>query len=157
MPTHRTSAARALRASALLAAASAAAIALTGCSAVMNTLEKVHEESFADRAAAEAGWVGVAMPSWIPEDAAEVRNVATTDETNAVIAFSSEADLADAQECAPAERVGLPFDTRFGSLDAELPDDVLACGVYEVAPIDGGWLAWFAAREEGETPETATR
>jgi hypothetical protein len=152
-----TSPRRALRAVAVLGAAAAVSIALTGCSAVMNTLEKVHEESFPDRAAAESGWVGVPMPSWLPADAVDIRTVATTNESNAVIAFSSETDLAASQECAAAERVALPFDARLGTLGDEPPTEVLACGVDEVAPVGDGWLAWFSAREEGETPETATR
>jgi hypothetical protein len=124
-------------------------LSLAACANPMDVLAKVHSEEFADRTAAEAGWVGVEMPAWIPADAGTVRNTATTDETNAVIAVEGGGRP---QGCATAERVGLPFDSRYGSLGESLPATVLACGPYEVVETETGWLGWFSAREQGQTP-----
>jgi hypothetical protein len=54
---------------------------LSGCSAIMDSLRKVHQEQFETYSAAEDGWVGVDIPSWIPDDATDLHNYATTDET----------------------------------------------------------------------------
>ena len=61
-------------------------LTLAACANPLDVAAKVHTEEFADHAAAEDGWVGVTMPAWIPEDAERIRNVATTNESNAVIA-----------------------------------------------------------------------
>ena len=125
-------------------------LALAACNP-MDTLEKVHSEEFADRAAAAEGWVGVEMPAWIPADATSVKNTATTNETNAVIAVEG----GELEDCAEMDRRGLPFDSRYGSLGEPLPATVFACGPYEVVKIDGGWLGWFTATEKGQTPADA--
>jgi hypothetical protein len=127
-----------------------ASLLLTGCSAVEDILGKVHEESFDSRAAASEGWVGVTMPSWIPEDATTISSVATTDETNSVISTDGNAL---AGECVEAERLKIPFDARFGELPDPLPGTVMHCGAYEVAQVDGGWLGWFGATEPGQRPD----
>lgn len=135
------------------AAAAAAAIALaglTGCASIQDTLEGVHSESFDTRAEAASGWVGVPMPAWLPEDAADIRTTATTDETHAVIAYAGSAPTG----CDTGARSSLPFDGRYGGFEdaGELPDEVLLCGSYEVHETDAGWLAWFTATEAGQTP-----
>ncbi|QCR18443.1 hypothetical protein [Agrococcus sp. SGAir0287] len=135
-----------------LSAAAAAVVLLAGCSSLMDPLHGVHTEAFVDRAAAEDGWVGVPMPSWIPEDSTEIRTTATTNEQNAVIAVTSDEQPIG---CEPAPRVSLPFDGRYGGIDdgEGLPEEVLRCGAYEVAPTADGWIGWFTATEEGQTPE----
>lgn len=147
--THHT-ASRPLR---LLAAAGllapALVLTLAACNP-MDAMSKVHSEEFADRAAAEDGWVGVSMPAWIPDDAGTIRNVASTNETNSVIAVDGGGEP---RGCEQAERRALPFDSRFGSLGEPLPTSVLACGPYEVVATDTGWLGWFSATEEGQTPD----
>ncbi|TPW72796.1 hypothetical protein [Schumannella sp. 10F1B-5-1] len=143
---HRT----ALRRTALVAglgALAAASLLLTGCTAIMNTVHKVHEESFDDHAAAAKGWVGVQTPEWIPAKATEIGNVATNDETNAVITATG-GDLPD--WCVEMPRQGLPFDTRFGEVG--LPERVERCGDYEVVKQDGTWIGWYSARSEGAKP-----
>lgn len=125
-------------------------LTLAACANPLDVAAKVHTEEFADRAAAEDGWVGVTMPAWIPEDAERIRNVATTNESNAVIAVDGGGQP---QGCEEAERRGLPFDSRFGSLGEKLPTTVLACGPYELVETEGGWLGWFSATEAGQTPD----
>ncbi len=146
----------ALRPRAVAAALLGAALLLasTGCSALLDAAEKVHSETYDDRAAAADGWVGVSMPEWIPADAENIRTTATNNETNAVIAVDSETEP---EGCEETDRRGLPFDDRYGGFDdaADLPDTVLACGPYEVVPTGSGWLGWFNATEEGQTPEDA--
>mgnify|MGYP000856827571 CR=1 FL=1 len=137
----------------LLAAASAAAILLlAGCASLTDGLHDVHTEAFVDREAADAGWVGVAMPDWLPADATEIRTTATNDETNAVIAITSDDGPVG---CEMAPRVSLPFDGRYGGIDAGdgLPEEVLRCGAYEVVATADGWLGWFTATEPGQTPD----
>ncbi|TPW75478.1 hypothetical protein [Schumannella soli] len=129
------------------AALAAASLLLTGCSAVMDSVHKVHSESFDDHAEAEKGWVGVQLPEWIPAKATDIRNVATDDETNAVIAAKG-GDLPS--WCLEMPRQGLPFDTRFGKVG--LPDRVHRCGDYEVVDQDGEWIGWYSAREPGTKP-----
>ena len=137
---------------AALAAASLAVTALAGCTSVTDTFERVHSEAFDTRAEASEGWVGVEMPSWLPDDAASIRTTATNDETRAVIAFTG----SEPSGCATGPRSSLPFDGRYGGFaDAsELPDEVLWCGAYEVHESGDGWLAWFNATEAGQTPES---
>jgi hypothetical protein len=36
--------------------------------------------------------------------------------------------------------------------DGALIEDVLLCGDYEVVAVDGGWVGWFSASEQGQTP-----
>ncbi len=130
---------------------------LSGCSAVMDALHKVHQEQHPTYDAAERDWVGVRIPAWIPEDAVELRNYATTDETQAFVLVASDSEP---RGCAPAERVGLPFEVPDwapeGLLledDGSLRSEVLRCGDYEVLAVDGGWAGWFAATEPGQTPQ----
>jgi len=135
-----------------LAAATAAMLLLAGCASLMDPLQDVHTEAFVDRDAAADGWVGVPMPAWIPEDATEIRTTATNDETNAVVAVTSDEQPIG---CEPAPRVSLPFDGRYGGIDDGdgLPDEVLHCGPYEVVATEDGWLGWFTATQAGQTPD----
>ncbi|MFC7431359.1 MULTISPECIES: hypothetical protein [unclassified Agrococcus] len=139
-----------------LASAATASIAalllLAGCASLTDGMHGVHTEAFVDRDEAEDGWVGVAMPAWLPADATEIRTTATEDETNAVIAVTSDAEPIG---CETTDRVSLPFDGRYGGIDAGdgLPEQVLRCGAYEVVATEDGWLGWFTATEEGQTPE----
>ncbi|MFJ6680082.1 hypothetical protein ACIQLK_13285 [Microbacterium sp. NPDC091382] len=125
-------------------------LALAACNP-MDALQKVHSEEFADRSAAQKGWVGVAMPEWIPAGATGIKNTATDDETNAVIAVEG----GELEGCSEMDRRGLPFDSRYGSLGEPLPTTVFACGPYEVVRTDAGWLGWFSATEKGQTPDDA--
>lgn len=129
---------------------------LSGCAAIEDTLHKVHREQHATYAAAEAGWVGVGIPSWIPEDATDLRNYATLNESNSIVGVTTESDPIG---CAPAERRHLPFSTPdwapenlLEKGDGSLITEVLACGDYEVVAVDGGLVGWFSATEEGQTP-----
>lgn len=130
----------------------AAVLLLAGCASMTDGLHGVHSEAFVDRDAAEDGWVGVAMPEWLPADATEIRTTATEDETNAVIAVTSDAEPVG---CALADRVSLPFDGRYGGIETDdgLPAQVLRCGAYEVVATEDGWLGWFTATQVGQTPE----
>jgi hypothetical protein len=135
----------------LLPAVVLATTTLTGCSQVSNALHKVHEESFDTRAAAKEGWVGVTAPRWIPADATGIKNLATTNESNAVVRVTSPSDLPDT--CAEADRVAIPFESpEWAPTFERFPDRVERCGDYEVVPVEGGWFGWFSATEEGQTP-----
>ena len=53
------------------------------------------------------------------------------------------------------------FQQSLGSQELEFVDQpagplggTMRCGAYEVAPTAEGWLGWFTATEEGQTPET---
>lgn len=135
---------------AVLAAATVAVAALTGCSGITDPFSRVHSEAFDTRADAASGWIGVPMPAWLPSDASDIRTTATDDETHAVIAFTGGAPTG----CTEGARSSLPFDGRYGGFEdaSELPDEVLWCGPYEVHETPEGWLAWFTATEPGETP-----
>jgi hypothetical protein len=125
-------------------------IALTGCVQVSDVFSKQHREDFATYEAAVDGWVGVGIPAWIPEDATDLRNIATLDETVAVIRVVTEADLAGTCEAVPRE--GIPQLIADWSTEV-WPDEVQLCGDYEVMPMDDGWLGWFQADEPGQTPD----
>ncbi|GAB3410707.1 hypothetical protein GCM10027515_31380 [Schumannella luteola] len=129
------------------AALAAASLLLAGCSTLMDSMHKVHSESFDDHVEAAKGWIGVQLPEWIPASATDIRNVATDDETNAVIAAKG-GDLPS--WCLEMPRQGLPFDTRFGKIG--LPDRVQRCGDYEIVDQDGEWIGWYSAREPGAKP-----
>lgn len=133
-------------------AGAVALVALTGCAQLVELVDNRHEEQFPTYKAAAEGWVGVELPSWIPEDAVDLRNTATNDETVAVIRVTSDSPLPD--DCTTEERSGIP------SLEAdwsteEWPDRVARCGDYEVMLVDGGWLGWFNAQTEGERPDAS--
>lgn len=124
---------------------------LSGCTAILHELHGVHEERFSSHAAAARGWVGVPFPAWIPEDAREVRNRATKEETNSILRVVTESPPAG--DCVLSERLSLPFETT--SWADELsppPDEVLLCQGYELVTIEDGWLGWFNASEPGERP-----
>ena len=130
---------------------------LSGCSAIVDALHKVHQEQFANYAAAEDGWAGVALPAWVPADATNLRNYATTDETQAVVGVTTPSTPIG---CVPGARTTMPFElpewapaALLENEDGTLIEEVLLCGDYQVAPVDGGWVGWFAAREAGQTPQ----
>lgn len=127
---------------------------LAGCSAIGDVMSNQHREEFATYDAAAEGWVGVGIPDWIPSDATDLRNLATSNETVAVIRVVSEAPLAG--DCVPTERVGIPaLSAEWADLDWStngFPDDVERCGDYEIVPTGDGWLGWFNATEPGQTP-----
>ena len=137
----------------LVPLAAALALTTTGCSAIANAVHRTHEEHFADRAAAEQGWKGVAAPAWLPEDATDIHNLATNDESNSVILAHGAALPAG---CREADRRSIPFDTASWAPTLDrFPDRVERCGDYEVMPVDGAWLGWFTATEAGQTPAPA--
>jgi hypothetical protein len=124
-------------------------IAVTGCTQIGNLLSQQHEETFSTYSHAQRDWVGVDIPSWIPDDATHLRNLATLDETVSVIRIVTDSGLAG--ECAPDDRSGIPALAADWSTE-DWPDLVQRCGDYEVMPLDDGWLGWFNATEEGQTP-----
>lgn len=126
-------------------------IALAGCAQISDLLTHRHEESFATYQTAARDWVGVDIPQWIPDDATDLRNRATTDETVAIIRVVTDSPLAG--ECATADRRGLPALDPEWSTD-RWPAQVQRCGDYEVIPMEDGWLGWFNATEPGQTPST---
>jgi hypothetical protein len=131
-------------------AAGAALLVLTGCAQITNALEQRHEEHFETYAEAVDGWVGVDIPDWIPDDATDLRNLATNDETVAVIRVATGSPLAG--QCELEERVGLPALAPDWSVE-KWPDEIARCGSYEVMPMDDGWLGWFQATEAGQRPD----
>jgi hypothetical protein len=131
-------------------AAGVVLIALTGCAQMSDVFSKQHREDFPTYAAAADGWVGVGIPDWIPDDATDLRNLATVDETVSVIRVVTEADLAGS--CETAAREGIPQLAADWSTDV-WPDEVQRCGDYEVMPMEDGWLGWFQADEPGQTPD----
>ncbi|MGN6271965.1 MAG: hypothetical protein ACTHMQ_02625 [Protaetiibacter sp.] len=133
-----------------------AAASLTGCSQLLDSLHKVHQESFPSYSEAADAWVGVDIPSWIPDDATELRNYATLDESQSVVGVTSASQPVG---CTDAPRQALPFATTDWAPAEmlELPDggllsDVFRCGDYEVVPYGDGWVGWFSADEAGQTP-----
>ena len=134
------------------------AATLTGCSQMLNELKHVHEESHTTYTHADTDWVGVDIPAWIPDDATGLHNYATTNETQAVIGVGSSSEPIG---CVDAPRRSLPFATTdWAPAEAlELPDcglisDVLQCGDYEVVAYGEGWVGWFSAQQEGQTPSS---
>src|SRR5690606_38180516 len=105
---------------------------LAGCAAIGDVFSKQHREEFATFDAAAAGWVGVGIPAWIPADATDLRNLATTDETVAIVRVVSDSALAG--DCSPADRSGIPsLSADWADLDwatRGFPDRVQRCGDY---------------------------
>ncbi|MFD1720438.1 hypothetical protein [Amnibacterium endophyticum] len=140
----------------LLPIAAGLLLSTTGCSAVIDAVHRTHQETFTDRAAAERGWVGVDAPTWLPADAADIHDLATDDESQAVILAHGSSPLPST--CQEADRRGIPFDTAsWAPVLDRFPDRVARCGDYEVMPVDGGWLGWFSATEAGQRPTAAAR
>ena len=127
------------------------AVTLTGCSQISHALHKTHEETFESLAAAQKGWVGVPVPSWLPADATHINNLATIDETNSVVLVRSSSPLP--KSCKDATRTGIPFDQPDWAPTFErFPDRVERCGDYEVVKTKTGWFGWFSATRAGQTP-----
>ena len=149
-PSQHPRARRAPRLVGLIGLATLASASLAGCSGLTNALEKVHEESFENVRSAESGWEGVDFPAWIPEDSSDIRNLATDNEANSVIAVATTSDPIGCEE---SDRQGLPFEDReWIATPDPLPGTVWACGDYEVTSVDGGLLGWFNATESGQKP-----
>lgn len=129
-------------------------LVLTGCAQITDVFQHQHREDFSDYETAAAGWVGVDIPDWIPDDATGIRNLATADETVSVIRVVTDSPLAG--DCVTAPRQGLPqlsADWAASDWDADdLPDEVQRCGDYEVTSTSDGWLGWFQASTPGQTP-----
>ena len=129
-------------------------VTLGGCAAIGDVFSKQHRENFDTHAAAADGWVGVDIPAWIPADATDLRNLATSDESVAVIRVVSDSPLAG--DCVEAERRGIPaLSAEWADDDWDtkgFPEEVLLCGDYEVVPVGDGWLGWFTATQPGQTP-----
>lgn len=127
-------------------------LGITGCSGIQRLLQHEHEESFATYAEASEGWVGVAIPAWIPASATDLRNLATTNEQMSVVRVATPDEPVGA--CETGERLELPALTADWTPEwaTGLPGQALHCGDYEIVPVEGGWLGWFNAEEEGQTP-----
>lgn len=127
---------------------------LAGCTQIGDALSRQHREDFATYDEAREGWVGVDLPAWIPRDATDLRNLATADETVAVVRVDSGSDLRG--DCTTTERRGIPALTAdwtdLGWDTNGFPAEVWSCGDYEVVPAPDGWLGWFNATESGQTP-----
>jgi hypothetical protein len=127
---------------------------LAGCTAIDDLLSKEHREQFPTYAEADEGWVGVDIPAWIPDDATDLRNLATTDETVAIVRVVTDSPLVGS--CETTERSGIPaLSADWADLGWDttgFPDEVERCGDYEIVPTEDGWLGWFQAREPGQTP-----
>ena len=124
-------------------------LGLTACTGIDDLLHNQHSETFATYDAAEEGWVGVGIPSWIPDDATDLRSIASTNEQVAVIGVTTNSPLAG--DCTEQERHGVPaFDADW--VPDTWPDTVSVCGEYEVMAVEDGWVGWFNAAEEGDVP-----
>jgi len=124
-------------------------IALAGCAELGDLARQQHEEAFGTYGVAASDWVGVDIPGWIPDDATDLRNVASLDETIAVVRVVTDSGLSG--DCEPAAREGIPLLSVDWSVE-KWPDEVWACGDYEVMAVEDGWLGWFQAAEPGQTP-----
>ena len=131
-------------------AVGAVLIALTGCAQISDVLSNQHREEFATYEEAVDGWVGVDIPAWIPADSTDLRNLATVDETVAVVRVVTDSKLP--RTCQLVPREGLPQLAVDWSTQ-KWPDEVQRCGDYEVMAMDDGWLGWFQADEAGQTPD----
>jgi hypothetical protein len=145
---------RRIRLAVALTAGGVVALATVGFLAaptVLDALHKQHRETFGTRAEAAAGWKGVDLPAWIPDDATNLRNLATTDETVSVIRVDSAAHQPTG--CTTGARHGMVTLTAdWVPNPPPMTDTVWKCGSYEVAKVSGGWLGWYQAQEPGQKP-----
>jgi hypothetical protein len=127
---------------ALVVAGLAASVALTGCSALKDSITNRHELTFDAYADAAATWSS--MPAWIPMDATAIRLRETTNAPIAVVAVTSATDPAD---CVSADRRYIPG---IGAdwEPTDYPHTVLRCGDWEVMPVDGGWFGWTVSETD---------
>jgi hypothetical protein len=132
-----------------LTAVLAAVVLLTlgGCSASGLT-RAGHEQRFDDLAGALERWNGGDPPEWMPADATQITLRSSNNLRLRVVRFESDSVPAG-EGCAAAERTTGPA-LAADWVPAELPDEVIACGGYEIAEVDGGWLAW-ESRAPGES------
>lgn len=122
-------------------------VALSGCSA-SGSSRAGHEQRFDDLGGALERWNGGDPPEWMPADATQIRLRSSNNLRLRVVRFESDSVPAG-EGCAPAERSTSPA-LAAEWVPAELPDEVIACGGYEIAEVDGGWLAW-ESRAPGES------
>jgi hypothetical protein len=119
-----------------------AALSLTGCAQLYDTLHNERQTTYEDAAALAADWTGSA--AWVPGDATDITVRESSDGTVASLALSSASPL-DPADCAETDRLSMP------SLGGDwAPDDddivkattVYACGDWAVLATDDGWYGW---------------
>lgn len=122
-----------------LAATAMAALALTGCTSLQQTLQDEHSDTYPDSAALAADWDKTAP--WLPEDASDISMHETVDGDPASLLVSTDTEL-DLTTCAEVDRQSAPTFAIEGAPDAYSIDTVFACGDWAVVPTDDGWYGW---------------
>lgn len=138
----------------LVAIGAALLLGLTGCSGVLDGLQKQTSGVADSPKALSLAWrTPASTPSWIPADATRIDYVAATTGPADAAPASVRASTASAlpEGCTEIERRSLDS---FGAdwAPTEFPDRVQRCGNWAVMKVDGGWFGWTplapAEREE---------
>lgn len=130
------------------AAALLTVVGLSGCTAV--------DDLFHGRTATDAetrAEIAGGAPSWVPEDASDIRTV-SGDKGDATSILLVSADDLDPDLCTETARTSAPTMEVEGApdvYDAELAT-VFSCGDWTVAASPDGWYGWTPATEDAAAP-----
>jgi hypothetical protein len=118
-------------------ALAAASIALSGCSAISDTLHQESHAEFDSAAAMSAGWNGSAP--WVPFDAAKIRIREHNGGSPAILRVTSSATLD--RSCVQHERLSGPAFSEDWVPNAYV-DQIWVCGDWAVIPTADGYFGW---------------
>lgn len=130
---------RGARAALALAATTAVALSLTGCTSIQQMLQHESTGTFADTETLVADWDKTAP--WLPADATDISVHESTDGDPASLVATSDAAL-DLSQCAEVDRQSAPTFAIDGTPNIYKIDTVYACGDWAVVPTDDGWYGW---------------
>jgi hypothetical protein len=136
----------------LLTAGAAALLAvagLAGCTATNDLLHSTSTTHVDERTDMPGG-----APSWVPEDASDIRIVTGTDGGATSVLLVSAADLNPA--CVETPRLSAPTVEVEGAPDVYdvKAATVFSCGDWTVAASPDGWYGWTPATEDEAAPTT---
>lgn len=146
--TRRTSRVMPSRRSLLLVAASAAAaLALSGCTALQDTFQVGEREFTYDTAAeAEASSESFRFQGFLPDDASDVRLIAQLDGHAAVMRWTS-STVFTSEHCTATTVTSRP-EIEADWLPDPLPDDGSACSDWTVVRSEETQVAWINSPEQ---------
>ena len=135
---------RTARVAAAASLALVAALTLSSCSSIVDAAQGVTEKEFDDFASAEDGWPGE-IPAWLPADVSEIHVRSTNNGKVAMV--RADTTSKPAGDCAETERKQIAVWVTDWSPEKVTPETVIACGDWEIMPVDGGWFGWYSADE----------
>lgn len=123
----------------VFAAVAVTGLALTGCSSVIDKIQREKTNQFASTQELARNWDRTA--DWLPTDSTQIRIREASAGDPAILAATTKIDL-DPAQCAETERQSAPIYSDDWSPTDVYVDRIFACGDWAVIKTDGGWYGW---------------